>query len=368
MIFDDPRPPPNLPAGGGIRRIDVRVYQSRELLKMTQKNVIRLLVCLIMARILFFNTTDARAFVYEERIVTSKSLAHYAMGQVCDLLGLTEDAASEYEQALEFDASSYLIHLRLGATYTRLGLFAEAIEELNVVKKYNPEELQTHYLLALIYSAQKEYEMAAGEYEFILKSVSKNEPQNIEVYGYLGQLYYSQKKYDQAIEQFEKMLELEPKNADVMYLLGSLYIEVGKRDLAVSTLKKSIEIDAQHDGSLNTLGYIYAENNENLDQAEELIKRALAISPDNGAYLDSLGWVYYQKGMYAQALEVCQKADQMLKDPVIYDHLGDVYYKLNRVKEAIDQWELSIELKPDQEKITKKINAAKASIQVTNSN
>ena len=335
---------------------------------MTRRKTINFFNFFLLVGILSFPAAKAHAFAYEEKIATSQSLAHYAMGQVYDFLGFTEPASLEYKQALLFDGSSYLIHLRLGAAYARLGMFAEAVEELNAVKKYNPEELQTHYLLALIYSAEKQYDSAAGEYEFILKSVSKNEPQNIEVYGYLGQLYYSQQKYDQAIEQFEKMLALEPKNADVMYLLGSLYVEVGKRDRAIDILKKSIEIDAEHDGSLNTLGYIYAENNENLDEAEQLINRALAISPGNGAYLDSLGWVYYQKGMYKEALEVCQKADQMLKDPVIYDHLGDVYYKLNRIEEAIKQWELSIELKPEQEKIIKKINAAKASIQVTNSN
>jgi len=311
---------------------------------------------------IFLCSSQTEAFIFQDRISVSKSIAHYAMGQIYDLLGLPNRAVMEFEKAAQFDEASYLIHLRLGADYARLDMLAKSEEELKIASKYNPDDLQSHYLLALIYSTQKEYEKAATEYEIILKSFSKVEPQNIEIYGYLGQLYYSQKKYDQAVKQFEKILELEPDNADVMYLLGSLYLEADERKgkiRAIELLKKSIEINPEHDGSLNTLGYLYAQEGEHFDEAMSLISRALKISPDNGAYLDSLGWVYYQKKKYRKALELFIRADKTLKDPVIYDHMGDTYHKLGEIDNAIKYWELSLELFPGQKEIINKINSLK---------
>jgi len=136
----------------------------------------------------------ADAFVYLDRVSLAKGLAHYAMGQVYDLLGMTNNAVLEYEKAAQYDETCYLIHLRLGADYARLNMFNKAEKELEVVDNYNPEDLQSHYLLALIYSTQKDYNKAAEQYEIILNRFSKKEPKNVEVYGYLGQLYYSQKK------------------------------------------------------------------------------------------------------------------------------------------------------------------------------
>ena len=81
------------------------------------------------------------------------------------------------------------------------------------------------------------------------------------------------------------------------------------------------------------------------------------ISPDNGAYLDSLGWVYYKKGMYKKALQYLEKAAVQFEDPVIFDHLGDVYNKLNEKENALKNWRRSLELLPDQESVVKKLKA-----------
>ena len=311
------------------------------------------------AILLLLLTPKADAFIVEDRVALSKGLAHYMMGQVYDLLGFTNRAVLEYEKAAQFDDSSFAVRLRLGTDYARLNMLPEAIDQLKFVNKLNPDDLQSRYLLALIYSNQKEYDKAAQEYEIILKKFSAAEPENVEIYGYLGQLYYSQRKYDKAIEQFEKVLQLEPKNPDVLYLLGSLYIEVNQKDKSIDALQKSIEIEPMHDGSLNALGFLYAEENIKLEEAEQLVNRALAISPDNGAYLDSLGWVYFKKGEYDKAVETLKKADSVLKDAVIYDHLGDVYFKMNQADEALKNWELSIGLQPGQEKVIEKINNTK---------
>jgi tetratricopeptide (TPR) repeat protein len=287
----------------------------------------------------------------------AKGLTHYVLGINYDLLDQPQQAVAEYERAAFFRPDEFAIQLRLGAGYARVNRLPEAIAALNAAAALNEEDLQAHYLLALIYSSQRDYDRAAEEYEKILTRFSHNDPNNIEIYGYLGQLYYSQQKYDKAIVQFQRILTIQPDNTDVMYMLGSLFLEVSDRDSAIDQFKKAIEIDPNHDGCLNSLGYVYAEDGVHLDQAQALVERALNINPQSGAYLDSLGWVYYKKGLYQQALTYLQKADSFIKDPVIYDHLGDVYLQLNEIENARKYWKLALELYPGQDEIINKLKS-----------
>ncbi len=316
-------------------------------------------ICLLVFVFFMLASSRVHAYLYQERLSLAKGLAHYAMGQMYDLLDLTDRAILEYEKASQSDESSYLTHLRLGVDYARMDMLSDAKTELESVYRYNPDDLQSHYLLALIHSTQKDYDLAAEEYEVILKKYSKVDPSNIDIYAYLGQLYYSQKKYDKAIVQFKTLNQLEPKNTDVMYVLGSLYLELDQDDQAMDILKRALLIDPKHDGCLNTLGYIYADNNIKLDESEQLLRRALILSPENGAYLDSLGWVFYKKGQYEDALKTLKQADSIVKDPVIYDHLAEVYLKLKDFEQALIHWGLALELHPDQENIKKKIEEVK---------
>ena len=294
--------------------------------------------------------------VGEDADKKAKSLASYTMGVVYDLKGYTQEAIKEFEKSAEFD-DNYAAHLRLGADYARLGMLPEAIEELELALKHDADNVQARYLLALIYSSQKKFDKAALEYEAILQSFSKAQPENKEIYGYLGQLYYSQKEYDKAISQLEIILSLDPNNTDVIFLLGSLYLETEKRKDATRYFNRCTKVDPDHDGCLNSLGYIYAEDGINLDEAQELIERALKMDPDNGAYLDSLGWVYYQKGDYQKAISFLKQADRLLQDPVVYEHMGDVYRELKRLEDAKKYWRLSLELLPDQEHVLEKLKA-----------
>jgi tetratricopeptide (TPR) repeat protein len=139
-------------------------------------------------------------------------------------------------------------------------------------------------------------------------------------------------------------------------------VEVKNRDKAIELFARAIKLKPDHDGCLNSLGYLYAEDGIKLDEAKELIERALKEDPDNGAYLDSLGWVYFKKGQYDQALSVLQKADTRLKDPLIYEHMGDVYFRLKKVEDAKKYWKLSLDLLPGQEQIIQKLHSAQDSL------
>lgn len=285
----------------------------------------------------------------------TKAIAHYIMGSMADLYGLSVQAVGEYKQAVGYDPASYLPYLRLGTGLARLGNFDEAVEYLTKIPAINPQDIQSHYLLALIYSSQKKFDRAAAEYEVILKSLTTKTPDNADLYYYLGQLYYARRDYEKAIDQFNKILLIQPENSEMMYFLGSLYVEVHRDDEAIKIFKKALEIDPNHDGVLNSLGFIYAEQGNNLDEAMKLVNRAIAVDPDSAAYLDSLGWVYFKQGRYDEALKTLLKADGIAHDPVIYEHIGDVYLALKNPGQAKEFWKKSISLDPDNKAVLDKI-------------
>jgi tetratricopeptide (TPR) repeat protein len=116
---------------------------------------------------------------------------------------------------------------------------------------------------------------------------------------------------------------------------------------AEADLKKAVEIAPEEPTTLNYLGYSWAERGENLEEAFKLIEKAVALAPNSGAIIDSLGWAHYQLGRYEEALPHLEKAASLEPaDPTITDHLGDVYMKLGRKVEAEFQWRRALELKP----------------------
>jgi len=93
---------------------------------------------------------------------------------------------------------------------------------------------------------------------------------------------------------------------------------------------------------------MYAEKGTNLPEAIQMIQQALALEPQNGYFIDSLGWAYYQQGRYPEALRELKRAVSLAKeDPVLYEHLGDAYLKNNLTNEALEAWEKSLKVDPD---------------------
>ncbi len=311
-------------------------------------------VCVMLLGSVLCLSSATAVHALDEQEIKAKAIAHYMMALIYDLQGMTEQAIEFYKISAE-NTGNAEVYLRLGADYARLGKLEESVSALQKVLNYDNNNVQARYLLALIYSSQKDFLQAAKEYEQILTSFSETDPDNIEIYISLGQLYYSQKEYRKAISQYELVLKLAPKNPDILFLLGTLHLELSERTQAMDYFIRAIKTDPEHDGSLNSLGYLYAEDGVLLDEAEQLVSRAIKLDPENGAYWDSLGWIYYKKGEYEKALSTFEAADAYLKDPVIYEHIGDAYYMLNQNEEAKKYWNFSLEMLPDQERVIQKI-------------
>ena len=285
----------------------------------------------------------------------AQGLAHYIMAVCHDLNGESSQAISEYQKSVKFNGLEPAPRLKLGAYYLRLDEINKAAVQLKAVARLSPKDSQAHYLLALIYSSEHKYDLAASEYEIILKTATQDDPADTDAYMYLGQLYYAQQKYSQAIEQFLKIVHLDPVNTSALCLLGSVYVDSKAPAQAIGVFRKVLQIEPENSEALNSLGYMYAEEGVHLDEAIKMVRKAIEIDPSNGAYYDSLGWALYKKGRYTESLLALQKAETYIEDEILYDHIGDVYKALKEYAMACKYWRKSLDLDPHQILVRQKI-------------
>lgn len=308
----------------------------------------RLLFCFFICLLI-----NCRVFALDKK--TSSALSHYIMAIMYENLGELDRAIYEYQRVLRRDFESSVIHLRLAASFIKKNEIKKAIEELNLAAKFAPEAVEPHAILALLYLAEDKSDLAQVEYERALENASKIQPENIQIYKSLGTLYLAQKKFKEAENTYRLILNLSPGDAEAHFYLGNIYDELKNRDACIKELKNAIVLKPDYPEALNYLGYVYVEENKNLDEAEIMIKKALEIEPNNGAYVDSLGWLYFKQGKFKESIKELERAVSLLEDPVIYDHLGDVYFKLDDLENAKINWQKSLDLDPEQEKVKQKL-------------
>jgi tetratricopeptide (TPR) repeat protein len=160
---------------------------------------------------------------------------------------------------------------------------------------------------------------------------------------------YREAGRDKSGEQLlREWVDLEPQQADAHYHLGAFLYQMDRVEESERAIRRAIELDGEHAPALNFLGYSLAERAVALDEALLLIERALAIDGYNGAYLDSLGWVYFQMGRYGEARQPLESAARELpKDPTVLEHLGDLYARLGERSLARATWARALAAGPD---------------------
>lgn len=169
----------------------------------------------------------------------------------------------------------------------------------------------------------------------------------------LAGLYAAQHRDADAVKTLDGLIARHPDDAEDgawRYYLsrGAALLEMGDWPKAEADLKHAYKLAPEQPSVLNYLGYSWAERGDNLDEAFELIEKAVSLEPNSGAIIDSLGWANYQLGRYDEAVGHLEQAASLEPgDPTITDHLGDVYWRLGRRLEARYQWLRVLELEPD---------------------
>jgi len=187
-----------------------------------------------------------------------------------------------------------------------------------------------------------------------LQQMQKGNDDDLDVLSAMVGIYQRAKKWDQAQSVLTTAIQRFPKEEQVYFLQGSVYEKQKKYDDAEKAFRKALEIEKDDPAVLNYLGYMLAVRGTHLDEAEAMVRKAVQSDPTNGAYLDSLGWVYYKQNKLDQAEEYLKKAAIfVLTDPDIHDHLGDLYFKTKRYDDARTAWTKSIQLSTEQEDINR---------------
>jgi tetratricopeptide (TPR) repeat protein len=169
-----------------------------------------------------------------------------------------------------------------------------------------------------------------------------------------AEAYQRLEKYPESIPVLEQLVAKPEPNAPAPalkaahFLLGAAYERSGKREQAVAEFRRLLEADPEYHAALNYLGYMFAERGENLEEARKLVEKAVALEPDNGAYVDSLGWVYYRLGHLEQARVALERATRLeTGDGTVQEHLGDVYGAMGQRDRAGEAYRRAIELETD---------------------
>jgi tetratricopeptide (TPR) repeat protein len=162
----------------------------------------------------------------------------------------------------------------------------------------------------------------------------------------IAQVYERGRRYKEAEEaaRAAEVLPGQPRdNEMVWFLLGAIYERQKLFDQAEVEFKKVLAVNPRNAPVLNYYGYMLGDLGQRLDEAQALVERALKEEPYNGAYLDSLGWIYFKQNKFADAEATTRKAlERESHDATIHSHLGDIYAKTGRTDLAAAEWEKSL--------------------------
>jgi tetratricopeptide (TPR) repeat protein len=234
---------------------------------------------------------------------------------------------------------------------------------------------------------QKKYKEAHNVLDNLIKQ--NNDWRDRQLKGWLfreaGDFPQAAKSYEDLIEKMKRDRKMDSRQRQAVierteYILSNVYIEMKQVDKAAEMLQSLLKAHPDDPGYNNDLGYIWADHDMNLDESERLIRKALEedrkrkkadpdTTPeelkDNGAYLDSLGWVLFKKKDFKEAKKVLQQAveDKNAQHIEIYDHLGDVLEALGERKQAVEAWRAGLEHVTDSARDQERKKLVEAKIQ-----
>ena len=293
-------------------------------------------------------------------------------------------SAEQYDQAVDSYRQMASLDPDLGArveaqivnTYRMARDYGKAQTEMESALKKYPNDRMLGEVRSQLLSDQGKNDQAIAELRKLLDG--KNDR---EIYLAIADIDQKAKNFadcEKSLAEAEKLSQTkEDKNA-VLFLRGAMYERQKDYEKAEKTFRQVVDSDPANASALNYLGYMLADRGIRLDEAQQLIERAMKLDPNNYAYLDSLGWVYYRQNKLSEAEQQLTRSLQISsKDATIHDHLGDVYFKMGKIKEAILQWQSSLkewstgpssEAEPeDVAKVQKKLDSARVRLAKTQS-
>jgi tetratricopeptide (TPR) repeat protein len=282
--------------------------------------------------------TEQAVSTYRQIATIDPSEAPKAEAAIIDVYRNAKDRAKARAEA-DAALSKYPKEMAIIAAHASVladeGKIEEGIKEMRASSKAADAKLETQ--IGLVYLNAKRYADAAKSFDAAEK-LAKSDAERMDIDFYLGDALEHEKKYEESEAAFRRVLAINPNNPQ----------------------------------ALNYLGYTLADRNIKLDEAYTMVRKALDQDPANGAFMDSLGWVFYRQGKLSEAEELLLRALEKSSDPTIHDHLGDVYAKEGKTAEAVAQWQASLkeykegdqaDIEPgEMAKVTQKLQTAQAQL------
>jgi tetratricopeptide (TPR) repeat protein len=299
------------------------------------------------------------------------------------LLGLVKQSERPGGKYTVPEANNRALFLeRLGVAYRDQEKFSQAMDTFKQIQVLGPlQGPRAEMLIIETLRSQHQTDKAMAEAEAAVKTYPKNQdlaiqyatmlgerghvdeavtqlqsfmtgrPIDRSIYISIAQIYLQAKRFDPAEKAIQKALDLSPTPEDQEYVLfvqGSIFERQKKYDQAEQTFKKVLTVDPLNASASNYLGYMLADRGVRLDESVKYIQKALELDPNNGAYLDSLGWAYFKMGRYDLAAPPLEKAASKIQDdPTIHEHLGNVYLRQGKTVMAQEQWQRALKEWPE---------------------
>lgn len=257
-------------------------------------------------------------------------LAILTLGDILERSKQPEDAVAVYEKMPATSPLRPNAEIQAGLALESLGKPEEAVKHLQALVTDRPDDVDALSALGNIYRSRKLFAEAAENYDKAISKLASPGRSNWDLFYFRGIARERTKRWPEGEDDLRKALELMPE-------------PLGRERALV----------------LNYLGYSLVDQHLKLDEALNMLRRAVELRPRDGYITDSLGWAFFRLGRYEEAARELERAMELRpSDPVINDHLGDVYWKVGRQLEARFQWNAARDLGPepeDLEKIKRKI-------------
>jgi tetratricopeptide (TPR) repeat protein len=281
---------------------------------------------------------------------------YYYLGVTEYLLGDYEGSEAALRAGMDLSERKEDYISQLSMVLLRRGKYEEAEDMLWEALEENPNQPEYVLRLAIILQERDKTEEAVD----LLEKALEASPDNLEYIMRLAMAYDAQGARGKAENLLENAIKRYPEQEDLYLQLALIYERRKDLEGIERTIRRLLEVNENSADAFNFLGYTYADYNVKLDEAEELIAKALEQDPENPMYIDSLGWVYYRQGKFQEAVRELRRAVEKIgTDATVLDHLGDALYAVGKTNEALEYWRKALDLEPDQEEIREKIDGAK---------
>ena len=331
------------------------------------------------------------------RIMPFRAEHHWQLGELYEMQERHKEALHSYERVVTIVPENERVRNRLGQLYLQTGDFTSAVQTfLTVLEslKNSPVprgtptisdvEIEAHYGIGLAYQAQDNFEKAEHHITQAInlletrarsmrggtRSNRARSSDRVELltrlrnyHHDLAQIYLRFNEPQKAVETFTKVLEIDEKYVPALTGIGIAYQMLDDVKRAETYLRQAVTLSPNDESpdAYNALGYLYAEQGVRLEEAATLVRRALESTPTSGAYLDSLGFIYFKQGKLDVAIENLEQANRYLPDtPEILSHLADAYLEKGLKQKALETLERAVQLEPENVELRQKLDTIKS--------